>query len=164
MNLKKDDVKKPWEEISIDEIQPYPPKYTKMIILSYFFIFFNIFVMTIFVKLDIKFLLPFLICVNGILIFAQLYYYSNGRLKTLLENLKSIIIIVSVFVIIINVIPFIKNHITLGSILMSFYLIFVLILLLFPSYLSMSDHPRSQKHGIILNVISFIYICIIIYF
>jgi len=158
MNLRKEDVKKPWEKITIEEIQPYPPKYTKIIILSYAFILFNFFEFYNFFNIDTNILLPFTTCVYGVLIFVLLYLYSNGRLKSFLFNLKDMAIVVTAYVIFVNFILIGTGHITMNTILRSLRGIFVLLLLFSgPIYLTISHHPRSEKHGYILIAIFIIY-------
>ncbi len=158
MNVRKEDVKKPWEKITIEEIQPYPPKYTKIIILSYIFIAFNLLQVTNFLNFDTKIFLPLLTCVYGTLIFVLIYIYSNGRLNSFLNNLKDVAIVVTAYVIFVNFILIGTSHVSMTTILRSLRSIFVLLLLFSgPIYLTISHHPRSEKHGYILMAIFLIY-------
>lgn len=158
MNLKKDDMKKPWEKITIEEIQPFPPKYTKIIILSYIFIAFNLLQVSNFLKFDTIIFLPLLTFVYGTLMVVLMYIYSNGRLKSFLINLRDMVIVVTVYVLFLNFILIGTSHVTMITILRSLSSIFVLLLLMSgPVYLTISHHPRSEKHGYILMAIFIIY-------
>jgi hypothetical protein len=165
MNSKTDNLKKPWEKISIEEIQPYPAKYTKIIILSYIFVFFNLLDTTDFFKFDTSSIaLPITICVYGTLLFAFVYVHSFGQLNTFLNFFKAIMIFIIIFMVIAVLIFNAYHLITLNMLITSLNSAFVTLLIFIgPIYLCFSHYPRSEKHGYLLLTIGFVVTIIMIY-
>ena len=162
MKLKAKKSVKPWENVSIDEILPYNPKYNKMIILSYILIAFFIFEKTNFLGVSggILFLIRYL--VYGILAVSLLYLFEDGNLRRMLKAFVNITLVLAVISIIANALLFVINGSGFLGDLMGLDLpfaiiIFVLIILnivlviiaafLGPLNLLVTNHPKVQKHG-----------------
>jgi len=174
---------KPWDNVSIDEILPYNPKYTKMLILSYIFIAFFIFENINFLNIPQSYLSLIKLCVYGILAFISLYLFEDGRLKRMLNVFISVVLFFTVVEIIITsigivIIGFnffdIFKLLNLSTILefilhvlnISFYMITAF---LGPFSLIVTRDPRIEKHALlivaifnILIVIGFLHIFSII--
>lgn len=164
---------KPWENISIDEIQPYPSRYTKTILLSYTFLAFFIFTDTNFLGIPYNILFFIKMGVYGTLAFSLLYLWANGHPKKMLNEFISLTtVFIGIFIIgiavfslinglnVLKIIWVVKDPLDIiWAILILFnYILFGLTLLLGPANLYIASHPRAQKHGYILAAIIFIFI------
>lgn len=168
MKFKEKSAEKPWEKVSIDEIQPYPHKYTQMIVLSYIFVAFFIFENTNFLGIPESYLSIIKIFIYGLLAFTLLYLYTDGKRRKMLNEFTNITLVLMGLLLIINVIIFgIKGLDWLmfpGNvfevILNIINGIFIgLTILLGPVYLMyMSHHPKPQKNGYIITVIFTLFI------
>lgn len=173
MKLKAKKSVKPWDDIPIDEILPYNPKYTKMIILSYIFIAFFIFENTNFLGVSENILFLSKYFVYGILAVSLLYLFEDGNLGRMLKVFISITLVLAVISMIANTFLFVINGSgflgdLIGLDLPSAIIVFALIILnivlviiaafLGPLNLIITDHPKVQKHGAVILVIYSIFI------
>lgn len=170
------DNKKPWEKISLDEIQPYPSKYNKLIITAYLFAFSVLFIKFLDLNSFLDPFIPFVkLIVYGIFAFIILKMVLKQTNESILVNLLFILPLYTLFVIIIFIIPvlvaFLVVGISLSSILaffdfsnvlytITFYfnLLFSLICWLTSYYvLIFSEHPKIKIHGYVLIVLMIFY-------
>ena len=173
MKLKAKKSVKPWDDVPIDEILPYNPKYTKMIVLSYIFIAFFIFENTNFLGVSENILFLSNYFVYGILAVSLLYLFEDGNLGRMLKAFISITLALAVISMIANTFLFVINGSgflgdLIGLDLPSAIIVFVLIILnivlviiaafLGPLNLIITDHPKVQKHGAVILVIYSIFI------
>jgi hypothetical protein len=173
MKLKAKKSVKPWDDISIDEILPYNPKYTKMIILSYISIAFFIFENTNFLGVSENILFLGKYIVYGILAFSLLYLFEDGNLGRMLNAFISITLVLVVISLLLNTFLFVINGsgflgdligLDLPIAILGFVLIIldaVLVIIaafLGPLNLIVTDHPKVQKHGAVIVVVFYIFI------
>lgn len=175
MNSKNLD-EKPWENVNINEIQPYPSNYFKTVVLSYglgaFIISFGL--INKFVASSASEFLLFLLSqplIYGALAFSLLYLYSYGHRKFMLSTLKNYLKFLIPFVLILTFIPVIlllidgASVVKLLKVLMSSYIITSLILIFInmifilmgvafgPLSLIETEHPQGEIHGVIVFLI-----------
>jgi len=158
---------KPWENIPIDEILPYNPRYTKEIILSYIFIVVFIVDQTYWPQSYNPLLIFAFIGIYGVIAFSFLSLGTNSP-KKVLDDFISAVIFFTVILIILDAIKFLitgSGHfkvlmgsdqlITLIVIAISYLQsIFIAIaLVLGPLTLWITEHPRTKLHGGLIAVI-----------
>jgi hypothetical protein len=162
--------RKPWEKISLDEIQPYPTRYNKIIVIGYLFIF-SIF-LTKFMEVNSIFeiAIPFIkLAVNGTLALALLKLIMRGSFQTPIKSFFQFVLpIYTIIMAIVIAVGFIYAGISLEDVFSSsyslifliisillhyFYVLFGLVCLGSVLYLLMSEHPKIQIHGLILVVL-----------
>lgn len=174
MKLKTEDKVKPWENIPIDEILPYNPKYTKMIVLSYIFVAFFMFANMGFLDIHGNYLLLVKICIYGTLAFMLLYLFEDGNSKRMLNTFISMMLFFGVVGLIVNgiilaiITGFNFLDVVFNLLDISAILSFVLILLDFifigitivlgPISLMVSHHPKLEKHALLIAFIFNIFI------
>lgn len=173
MKLKAKKSVKPWDDISIDEILPYNPKYTKMILLSYIFTAFFIFENTNFLGISSGILFLSRYLVYGILAVSLLYLFEDGNLKRMLKVFISLTLVFTVILVIVNTFLFVINGsgflgdligLDLPIAILGFVLIILDIVLvviaafLGPLNLIVTNHPKVQKHGGVILVVFYIFI------
>lgn len=168
--------KKPWENISVSDIQPYPANYFKVLLLSYLF--------TIFLILFKKTTEIYSFNLNGIILFysikclvygligfSLLYLYTQGRPKLILSNFIQVIEIFIPIFLILTPILFLIHGFSIFMILKGLKLIYFKIMLFIsffdvllfiiatafgPIYLIVTEHPKAQLHGIIMCILIFL--------
>ena len=173
MKLKAKKSVKPWDDIPIDEILPYNPKYTKMIILSYIFTAFFIFENTNFLGVSENILFLSKYFVYGILAVSLLYLFEDGNLRRMLKSFISITLVLAVISLIVNTFLFVINGsgflgdligLDLPIAILGFVLIILDIALVIiaaflgPLNLIVTNHPKVQRHGCVILVVFYIFI------
>ena len=165
MKIRSNKSLKPWDNIPIDEIQPYAPKNDKIIIASYIFLIFLIFENIHVLKINFNYYLLISFCIYGILAFSLLYLYNNGNVKKSLNLLGDVALFITFIFIILNVIILlvIKGFSILNGLNLSFGIVEFAMLIygilvavnifLGPIYLVSSHQPKLQKHGFIIMLI-----------
>lgn len=159
------DNKKPWEKISIDEIQPNPSKYNKLIITSYLFAFPVLFIKFLDLNSFIDPFIPFVkLIVYGIFAFILFKMVLKQTNESIMDSLLFILPLYTISIILINIIVLLVAGISLSSILSSldlatvlyaitfyFYILFSLICWLTSYYILISsEHPKIKIHGYVL--------------
>lgn len=175
MKSKDIDSKKPWENISIDEIQPYPPKYNRLTILLYLAIFYTVF-FYYFNSLNIfNSLMPILnfICYGIISFFVLNIIFDQWSKEDKIKLIGIFLFFYTILAVIVNGIILIKLDISLfkflgsltdisfliGIILTYFNGFFILIIMGGILYLYNSKHPRVEKYGIVaIGILAIVFI------
>ncbi|WP_321421032.1 hypothetical protein [uncultured Methanobacterium sp.] len=155
---------KPWDNISIDEILPYNPRYTKEIILSYIFIVVFLVDHTDWFQLYNPFLIFAFIGIYGVIAFSFLSLGTNRTPKKVLNDFISFGLFFITILIIIDTITFLISgsgnfkDLMGENILFSLFaltlwylrMIFIgITCLLGPFTLLMTKNPKTELHGLI---------------
>lgn len=156
------DNKKPWENIDIDEIQPYPLKYTKIAALSLLAVFLTI-IVDLLITLNIwnNFLAVLTLASFGLIAFF-IFNIIFEQWHRKIEPLFIILFFYTFFIAIKEVMGLFKMEKPLFSALAAVniysltdflyvYLggFFALIIMGGIAYLFVSNHPRAQKYGVV---------------
>lgn len=174
MKLKSKKDVKPWENVSIDEILPNNPKYTKMVILSYIFIAYFLFSVTNLLNIPNVYLSILNICFYALIAYALIYLDTNGKPKGMFISwtLFSVLLII-----ILNIIIFVISGFHFSELLKWFSspvntfefilgklssVFFLVALSSGPTTLMVTQNPRIEKHILIISVIFFIFTIIAI--
>lgn len=168
----KNSSEKPWENININEIQPYPSNYLKTVVLSYilgvFMIVFKVLLdLDVFSKTEYILVLLSQTVIYGVISFSLLYLYSDGHKKFMLSTLKRYLKFLMVLILIFIMLLIYRIGVAeLLKCLTSFYIlgIFSLIcaiaifnilgLFLGPITLIETEHPQGEIHGVITTIIT----------
>lgn len=164
--------KKPWEKIKLDEIQPYPSKYNKAIIIAYLFAFSALFIKFMSVNSILDPFIPFIkLSVYGIFAFVILKVVVRDSIRSMVSIILFILPIYTIFILIINIIGFIILKIpftTALSLLDPFNALYALVVyfnILFGlfgwylgAYFLITEHPKIKIHGYIMVALLIFYI------
>ena len=105
MKFKSSIDKKPWEKISLDEIQPYPSKYNKIIVITYLFAFSAIFIKFMNVNSILEPFIPFIkLAVYGFLSMLLLKMVLKKTNESILDLLLFILPIYTLLILIIFIV------------------------------------------------------------
>lgn len=165
------DNKKPWEKISLDEIQPYPSRYNKAIIIAYLFAFSVLFIKFMSVNSILEPFIPFIrLVVYGMFAFVIMKVVLRYTNESIISNILFILPIYTVFIILINIIffltlripfanvfPLFDPVIVLYAIVTYFYILFGLFGWYLSVYFLMSEHPKIQIHGFLVMILLIFY-------
>nr|WP_319372358.1 hypothetical protein [uncultured Methanobacterium sp.] len=168
----KNSVNKPWENIPITDIQPYPSNYTKIVITSYIFtavyLIFNIICNINISNNGLNLLMLLIISqilVYGVFAFTLLYFYAQCNRNLMISEFLTATKIITAcligsFIIITLINRVLTNsgdinliHELLNMITLLFYLLFFIIAFVYgPVSLLGMDHPKATIHGILTTV------------
>lgn len=168
----KNSTKKPWENIPITDILPYPSNYTKIVIISY--VFAAVYVSFILIcnnnisNNGLNSSISLIICqilVYAVFTFTLLYFYAQCNRKVMISEFLAFTKIVTVYflgplIIIILINRVLTNsgdmnliHDLLGIITTFFYFLFLLIpFSCGPCFLIINHLPQARIHGILTTV------------
>ncbi|MBP1946056.1 hypothetical protein [Methanobacterium petrolearium] len=165
------DNKKPWEKIPLDEIQPYPSPYNKVILITYLYAF-SVFVIK-FMSVNSIFdpFIPFIkMMVYGVFAFVVLKIILKKKVK---DSIKGIFMFIvppyTLVLVIINLIVLSVMKISLSDVFgvlfnligllylitWYFYTLFGLIAIGSVIYLFMSEYPKIKIQAYILTLMFF---------
>jgi hypothetical protein len=165
------DNKKPWEKISLNEIQPYPSPYNKVIVTAYLFAFSVLFIKFMSVNSILDDYIPFIkLVVYGTFAFILLKMVLKKTNESVWDVMLVILPFYTIFIIIINflillvtgiplanVLTLLNPNVALYALIFYFYVFFGMIGWLMSSYFLMSEHPKIQIHGLILILLLLFY-------
>jgi len=164
-------IEKPWDNIPLKDIQPYPLNYNKIVVISYIFtILFvsnalikKVFIPNIYELDSLLFLLVFLIptLIYGIIAFVLSYLNAQGNYKLLLKDfIEDTKFVIPFFIMLVLINKFLIMKFA-EDLNLPFYIMIILIFNLLFMYITLLNgpfsllykhHPQAKLHGIITSV------------
>lgn len=163
--------KKPWEEINLAEIQPYPSKYNKVIIVTYLFAFSVLFIKFMDVNSILEAFIPFIkLAVYVGFAYTILKMVLKKTNESVISVISFLLPIYTLIIVIISILIFLVLGISFSNILSLFfpsnilnaisiylYAFFGLIGWLMIPYFFTSNYPKIQINGFILILMLLFY-------